>query len=105
MSRYLPETPLSQAIEADDFDRIKQLVENDDVDINQCVRNHKTPLFIAYSSNKDKICRYLLAHGANPNICDDDNNFPFTMNTEFQLQDIATKLMLEELDEDKQQQE
>ena len=103
MSRYLPETPLSQAIDAGDFDRINQLVENGDVYINRCVRNHKNPLFIAYSSNKDKICRYLLAHGANPNICDDDNNFPFTTNTEFQLRDIATKLMLEELDEDKKQ--
>lgn len=57
---------LVKAVKKGNFDKVKRLVEEEEVDVNQADKHGNTPLWIVRYRDK-KIAKYLLEHGADPN--------------------------------------
>ena len=90
-------TDLSIAIEEQDFEEVKRLIEVEKVDINEMVKDGETPLSIAWDGARE-IVKYLLEHGADPLLPNDYNEFPFGYEITEKVRKYAIKLMLKEVE-------
>ena len=90
-------TELSIAIDQGDFDKVRHLIEDEKVDIDEMVKHDMTPLAIAVYQEELEIAKYLLEHGANPLLDNDYHEFPFEWETEKKLINYARQLMLEDI--------
>ncbi|MCH3917989.1 MAG: sigma-70 family RNA polymerase sigma factor [Spirochaetia bacterium] len=56
------------AIRHKDLEKIQEVIENSDIDINQKNKRGMTPLMVAAMTDDAQVCAYLLNHGADINI-------------------------------------
>lgn len=64
----MQEYPLHEAVKKNDFLKIKQLVEEDKINIDSLNREGKSALFLAAQKKDPAICKYLLEKGANVDV-------------------------------------
>ena len=92
-------TDLTDAIKEQNFEEVKRLIEVEKVNINEKVKDGETPLSIAWDGAPE-IVKYLLEHGADPLLPNDNNDFPFGYEIEKKVRKYAIKLMLKEVEKE-----
>lgn len=63
-------------------------------DVNSRSKNGKTALYLASANGHVEIVYFLLKNGADPNICDDDNNSPLMVAERKKYSEISALLLL-----------
>lgn len=68
-------TELYKAVDAEDFVKLKEIVEDDDDEINSIANNGNSPLMVACMKGNFEIIKYLIENGADINYQKEDNSY------------------------------
>jgi ankyrin repeat protein len=74
-----------KALENEDFPMLEQFIKSGEFEVNRVVKRFPTELTRACRCKRTKMVKFLLQHGADPNLRDGHDDYPITVCAEYEF--------------------